>query len=547
MLSNHRVLTAAALCALTLSVNQPTTADPAPPIVITINAARDRKPISPGIYGTAWASQTALKDLHASLNRFGGNSVTRYNWAQNADNRGADWYFESLPDKSAAPGERGDTFIDDTLKSGASPLITVPMIGWIGKLGPGRSKLTSFSVKKYGPQQKTDPYDPDAGNGIKPDGTNVTGNDPADASVKSDVSDQRAWIRHIVTTWGLSTPQKRRYYLLDNEPSIWHGTHRDVHPIGATMDEIAQKSLEYSAMIKSLDPQALVVGPEEWGWNGYLYSGYDQQYSSLHHWDGVNPDRAKHGGEDYLPWLLDQFNADRKRTGKLPVDVFSVHYYPQGGEFGDDASAAVQLKRNRSTRSLWDPSYKDESWINANVMLIPRIKEWARQHCPGMKTAITEYSWGAEGSIGGATAQADILGILGREGVDIATRWGTPDAATPTYKAMKLYSNYDGAGSGFGNISVSDIVPNPDELSSFAAIRAKDGALTVMVINKSLTASHDIAIHLGDFAAGSQASAWQLTATNRIDNLPAARVEKDEFPETVPAQSISLFVIPPGK
>jgi hypothetical protein len=34
----------------------------------------------------------------------------------------------------------------------------------------------------------------------------------------------------------------------------------------------------------------------------------------------------------------------------------------------------------------------------------------------------------------GATAQADILGILGREGIDLATRWTCPDAATPTYK-----------------------------------------------------------------------------------------------------------------
>ena len=56
---------------------------------------------------------------------------------------------------------------------------------------------------------------------------------------------------------------------------------------------------------------------------------------------------------------------------------------------------------------------------------------------PGTLTGITEYNWGAENHINGATAQADIYGIFGREGLDMAARWTTPDATTPTYKAMQ--------------------------------------------------------------------------------------------------------------
>jgi hypothetical protein len=44
--------------------------------------------------------------------------------------------------------------------------MTVPMLGYLGKLGPGNSSLWSFSIKKYGPQTGSDPYQPDAGNGI---------------------------------------------------------------------------------------------------------------------------------------------------------------------------------------------------------------------------------------------------------------------------------------------------------------------------------------------------------------------------------------------
>ena len=172
-----------------------------------------------------------------------------------------------------------------------------------------------------------------------------------------------------------------RYYILDNEPSIWHSTHRDVRPTAPTMDEIRDKTIDFAQKIKAVDPTALVVGPEEWGWSGYFYSGYDQQYGSLHGW-GSLPDRANHGGADYLPWLLDQMRQHQTATGQRLLDVFTVHYYPQGGEFSDDVSSAMQLRRNRSTRSLWDPDYVDETWINDQVQLVPRLKNWVEHLLP---------------------------------------------------------------------------------------------------------------------------------------------------------------------
>jgi hypothetical protein len=225
------------------------------------------------------------------------------------------------------------------------------------------------------------------------------------------------------------------------------------------------------------------------------------------------------------------------------LDVFSLHYYPQGGEFGNDTSMATQLLRNRSTRSLWDPNYVDESWINTQVQLIPRMKSWLNTHYPGLKTAITEYNWGAEGHINGATTQADILGIFGREGLDMATRWTYPDPSTPTYKAMKLYRNYDNANAGFGDVSVAVTVPNPDSLSAFAATRTGDGALTVMVISKVLSGATPVTLALSGFNSRGTAQAWQLTSTNtinRLSDLPVA----GSLTTSVPAQSITLFIVP---
>jgi len=491
-------------------------------VTIRIDAAANRHPIDPTIYGLAFASAQQLAELNVPLNRSGGNATTRYNWQLNASNRAADWFFESIGEESSVPGEVADSFIADSKSGGARAMITIPTLGWAATLGPNREKLGSYSVAKYGPQQYVDPYMPDSGNGVRPDGSEIGGNDPHDANVSVDGAFQQAWVQHLASRWG-----NGGIYLLDNEPSIWFATHRDVHPTGPTMDEVAQKSIDIASRIKATDPKAIVCGPEEWGWAGYLYSGYDQQYAAAHGWSSF-PDKAAHGGAAYVPWLVAQLRA------RNLLDVLTLHFYPQSGEFSDDVSPAMQQLRNRSTRSLWDPNYRDESWIDDVVMLIPRMRSWSG----GLKIGITEYNWGAEHHINGATTQADILGIFGREGLDLAARWTTPDRGTPVYEAIKLFRNYDDRRSGFGDLSVSAGGPNPDDVSCFAAVRSSDGALTVMIVNK-VTTETAATVDIANFATSSTAQRWQLTSSNAI-----ARVADTGTTLTLPAQSVTLLVFP---
>jgi len=515
------------------------------PVTVTIDAKANQHRINPLIYGLAYADDAMLADLRVPLHRYGGNNSTRYNWKLNADNRANDWYFESIADPSAVAGERGDTFTARSRAVGARTMLTIPMIDWVAKVGADRSKLAGFSIAKYGAQTGVDPYFSDAGNGtLKSTGKPVTGNDPKDANVPNSSAFQQEWVRHLVAKWGTAAKGGVKYYLLDNEPALWSSTHRDVHPVGLKLEELRAKTLDYAAKIKAVDPTALVVGPEEWGWTGYLYSGYDSQWGNDHKdWSHL-PDRAAHGNMDAMPWLLDQLHKEEVRTGKRLLDVFSLHYYPQGGEFNNGKDAAMQLRRNRSTRSLWDPNYTDETWINAKVALIPRMKEWVKTYYPNTPIGITEYNWGAEDHINGATAQADIWGIFGREGLDMATRWTTPKSDTPTYKAMKLYRNYDGKKSGFGETSVRTSVPNPDTLSAFAALRASDGALTVMVINKTPDAATPVSLALSNFAPKGAIQVWQLTAANTITHQPDLPAAGNAVRLTVPAQSVTLLVVP---
>ena len=519
-------------------------------VTVAVDAQLNRHSISPLIYGVAFASAAQLSDLNSPVNRSGGNNETRYNWQLNAHNIDFDWYFESVDDGSAAPGAAADDFVAASRNGGAQPMITIPMIGWAATLGAGRSSLWSYSIKKYGLQTDHDPWNADAGNGH---GTNttahtswlITTNDPNDANLAVDSTFQQGYVQHLTNTWGLSTNGGVGYYFMDNEETIWFGTHQDVHPQGPRMQEIRDKIFDYGGMVKAVDPGALVCAPEEWGWSGYFYSGYDQQNPGYQ-------DRILNGGWDYGPWLLDQIRQHDAITGYRLLDYFTLHCYPQGGESGDDVSSSTQLLRNRSTRQFWDTNYVDQSWIgeqptNKILMLIPRMKGWVAAFYPGTRTGITEYNWGAEGNINGATAQADILGIFGREGLDLATRWTTPTNASPTYKAMKLYRNYDGNQSTFGDASVAaSVSTNVDLVSSFAALRSMDGALTVMVINKQLGASATLTMSLTNFLAAGSAQVWQLTSANAINRLGDLSLAGNTLSATVPAQSITLFVLPPG-
>ena len=103
-------------------------------VTITVDASANRRPINPAIYGVAYATTAQLQDLNAPLHRYGGNNTSRYNWQLNADNRGQDWYFESIAEASATAGQRGDDFVVNSRAGNAEPMITVPIIEYVAKV-----------------------------------------------------------------------------------------------------------------------------------------------------------------------------------------------------------------------------------------------------------------------------------------------------------------------------------------------------------------------------------------------------------------------------
>ena len=543
---------------------------PAFAITITVNTNANRKPISPYIYGMNYYSSTAkdegmMKNIGLPVRRWGGNDTSRYNWEIDATNTGSDWFFENTdrsdsnnPPKISAV----NTMIDKNNSIKADTILTVPMIGFVAK----DQKSCGFSVAKYGNQYKTDPDRQGCGNGIKKMVNNqpvyVKGNSPSDTSLKVDENFIKKWVAFLVKKYNKANLGGVQFYNLDNQPDGWHLTHRDVFPVAIKYDELRDRAYRYAAAIKSADPSAKILGPTLTNWATYWNSPHDLQRRDL-----VTPDdRNNHKKIPLVPWYLQQMQAYEKSKGKRILDYLDLTYFPQCN-YGQNCSlipfppddpkkftesAAIKALRLRSTRSLWDPSYADESWVQGIetsqkgiIKLIPRMKAWVKDNYPGTKIAISEYMWGALWDMNGALAQADVLGIFGREGLDLATLWEPPQKNEPGDFAFRMYRNYDGKGGKFGSTSVFSSSTDQDKLAIYAAQEGTAGALTLMVINKT-SGTLSAPIKLKNFKPSGTIEMWRYGEANtkQILHPSNSKFTGSQFSSSFPANSITLLRIP---
>ena len=529
----------------------PTAVPPGAGPALSIDAQADRHPISPYIYGMNFADEALAADLNLPVRRWGGNSTSRYNWQLNVHNTGSDWYYENIPDDNAGPlpgGSSTNQFVDQDRRTNTKTILTMPLIGWTPKRRLENHPYDcGFKVSQYGAQQSVDPWDTDCGNGVN-GGGNITGNDPADTSTPITTTFVISWITHLKSRYGTAANGGVMFYNLDNEPMLWNSTHRDVHPQPTTYNEMRDKTSAYAAAIKQADPSAKTLGPVLWGWCAYFFSARDGCT--------IGTDYTSHGNTAFVPWYLQQAQTYEQQHGVRLVDYLDLHYYPQanGVALSGAGNAATQALRLRSTRSLWDPTYVDESWIGGAgwqsgiVKLIPRMKEWVTANYTGTQLAITEYNWGALDHINGAVAQADVLGIFGREGLDLATLWGPPEIDQPGAYAFRMYRNYDGQHHTFGDVSVRATSPDQDRISIYAAQRSSDQALTIMLINKSLTQTLTSSIGLTTTTTITRTAVYRYSAANlnAIVRQPDQIISGSRFNVTLPAQSITLLVTSPA-
>ena len=487
---------------------------------VTVNVNLDRRLVHPEIYGMNFSSAAQLNALKVPLNRSGGNSTSRYNWQGQEHNSANDWFYI---DYGPSQTDSVDTFVTQARAAGATPLITIPTIGW-APINSGETRHWGFSVAKYGAQINTEFTtsggqnwaNADAGDGtcnaantkINPNngqpycqGGKIVGNDPADTSIVVNAAFEGQWVTHLQQTFG-SGADGVHLYALDNEPMLWNSTHRDVHPLPAGFDDAWQWTLDYGTAIKNADPAAKVTGPVTWGYCDLFGSAKDNC--------AIGSDRSGHSPDNqpFVAWYLKQVCAHPMVDGRRLVDFLDLHYYPQGGQSqSNDESASVASLRLRSVKELYDTSYVSESWIAdlgddatfhySKPGLLPRVRQWIADNCPGTGIAITEYNWGgadnsweptiSEEGVSSALAQAEVMAIFGREGVSMATRWVAPKVGTAVETAFKLFLDYDGAHSRVVGHSVRATSTAVDLVASYA-VDLYGQRTMVLLFNKSTSA-----------------------------------------------------------
>lgn len=512
------------LAIIVLSTNSNIFAATAP--TLTVNATSSEHAISPNIYGIAnGVDPTLAEEIKLPNVRWGGDGATRYNWELDSSNSGADWYFiGGNGEASPVEGAQVDSMIKTYKASDSTSLVTIPIIPYVNK---SSEYNCSFPTNVYGAQQSINPYihpnGTNCGNGVYSNGSLINDKNIGSNNIANSTSLQQGFVEHLVATHGTAAKGGVEFYQLDNEPGGWSNTQRDIEPTEPTYKTITSLGESYAAVIKNIDSTAMVLGPSDFTYGGWIMNPATQN--------------NLYAGQYYLQ----QMAAFSKAKGKRMLDYFDEHYYPQF------SNPTQQLA---ATRTLWDTTYKDGDWVEEDVFhaplaLVPRFQSWVNEYYPGTKVSFSEYSIDSGNKlITDALAEADLLGVFGREEVALANMWNPPATTDPIAFAFRLYRNYDGKGSEFGNTSVASTSSNQNDLSIYGAVRSSDGALTMVVINKT-TAAINTKLTIDNFASSGAAEIYTYSkaSLNEIESGGSEPLQSNTLTRSYPAYSATVVVL----
>jgi hypothetical protein len=529
---------------------------PAATVTFNIDSSQDVHPISRFIYGmNGWDPSGRPKNL--TLSRSGGNRMTAYNWENNASNAGSDYQNQnddflgggSTPNGAVAPG------LEAARAAGAGMIVTMPLIGYVAADKNGGGDVAGTAANPA-PNYLTTRFRQSL---PRKGGAFSTTPDTSDAFVYQD-----EYVHFLDDRYpgGFAAADNPIWISLDNEPDLWQTTHarlrgdattydtQQQHGTTATYAEMVQRTTDYADAAKDVNPAALIFGPVNYGWQGMIRF----------------QDAADANNRDFLEFYLAQMKNAETTTGHRLVDVLDVHWYPEargtcvanpmdGCRITDeDTDAAVVAARKQAPRSLWDGTYTENSWIaqfstNGPIRLLPRLEDKIAANYPGTRLAITEYNYGAANHISGGIAQADALGVFGREGLFAATLWRLVANNNFINGGFEMYRNYDGANGSFGDTSIRAITSDVANATVYASVdNGNANRMVIVCINKAdadttagIAITHGVQFHT--------AKVYQLTSASP-QGQPQAKADlaiaaNNNFQYTMPANSVTTLVLQP--
>ena len=501
----------------------------------TINTNRERRPISPYVYSTN--GQSFDRPENIAGRRMGGDRMTSYNWEDNFSNGGYDYindndnylpYSLNVPMADyLTPNIVLSVFHDTSLSMNCTSLITLPMCGYVSRDGNG---VVSSSPPS-------------------PRWRQVVNKKGSAFSFTPDTADNFVYVdecmNNLITQFvNSSSASGIKYYEMDNEWAIWNSSQPLLHPAQPTIAEAINKSTSLSETIKRMDPTSLVYGPVDYGYASYLEFQFAPDWSSF----------SSYGTfcGAYLAYMKHASDS----IGQRLLDVYDVHYYSvaQGLDNlsnlevvdGGNNDRGVAVARMEAPRTLWDSTYVENSWIGTNyspVAYISAIQNNINTYYPGTKIAFTEYGFGGENHISGGIALTDMLGIAGRFGVYWTSVWGPVD--TFFTSAFKIYRNYDGHNSTFGNTHVYANTNDWRTSSIYSAMQSSDTTtMNIIVMNKDYDSTLVAGINITANTTFNKAKIYAFNQTDsNIHYMGSIPISGNHFNYTIPTLSVYHFVL----
>ncbi len=507
-------------------------------VIFKVQPEGPSQTISPYIYGINAIAQNpstyaSLDELNLGSDRLGGNRMTGYNWENNASSAGSDWqhnsdsWLTSNPLKAeTGPAGALHSFFLHNLTIGRYSIVQLPMAGYVAAdaNGPVNENETAPSNR-----WKSVIFKKNSAFTLNPDLT--------DESVYVDEC-----VFNLVQRHGKASQGGINAYCLDNEPGLWNSTHIRIHPVKATGQEIIDKSAELALAIKSVDETAEIIGLESWGyWEMHDFSGSID-------WD--------HYKENY-DWAISAYLGEMKKKSDAAnmrlLDILGLHWYPEAkGDgkriTGQDTTAGVIEARLQAPRSLWDSTYKEDSWLmdlngRKPLNLLPRVHKSIDTWYPETKIAITEYNYGASNHWSGALALADVLGIFAREGVFAANIHVPPTNFLAD--AFKLFRNLDGYYNGFGDTYVPSVNPDSINYAIYSALNSQNPKFLHMIIINKKNSDIPATIRIEGSKQYLSGIAFGLAEgdTSLVEKTAVPLIEANSFSYTLPKHSMLHFIL----
>ncbi|HEY8937890.1 MAG TPA: glycoside hydrolase family 44 protein [Cyclobacteriaceae bacterium] len=320
-----------------------------------------------------------------------------------------------------------------------------------------------------------------------------------------------------------------KYWNMDNEVEIWSGTHDDAMPTQLAAEDFMQKYFAVAKMARAKYPDIKLVGPvtaNEWQW---------------YNWNGnvINV-----GGTNYawIEYFIKRVGEEEAATGIRLLDVVDIHFYPGS----TDVSQVVQMHRVYFDETYDFPEANGLKKINGGYdnsltkeYIFGRIKTWLDKYLPanhGVTLGVTETGVNITNTNGIAVWYASTLGeFMKHPEVEMFTPWTW---SVGMWETLHLYSRY--------NKPTFIPATSTDEtnVSGYPSINATGDSITIMLVNRSTTASKTVNVGFKGFTldAGSFATLKLsgLTSTETFNSHTSNALKKSTVTATGNAVSVSL-------